>query len=254
MKVLIVEDEKAAIRRLISLLKELESLVEVAGITDSIKSTVNWLRDHDQPDLAFFDIQLADGISFEIFDQVEVECPVIFTTAYDQYALRAFKVNSIDYLLKPIDQEKLERAIRKYLKWTGAAKSKVIDPKTLSDIREMIRTGGYKERFVVKYGEHLRSIPTIEISHIKSESKATFLITRGNKKFLTDHSLDQLENMIDPGQFFRINRRYIIRIDSIQDIISYSNSRLRLKLKTADDPDMIVAREKVGDFKSWLER
>lgn len=254
MKVLIVEDEKAAVRRLIGLLKGLESIVEVTGITDSIKSTVNWLRDNDRPDLAFFDIQLADGISFEIFNRVDVECPVIFTTAYDQYALRAFEVNSIDYLLKPIDQEKLERAIRKYLKWTGAGKSKVIDPQTFSDIREMIRTGGYKERFVVKYGEHLRSIPAVEISHIKSESKATFLITRGNRKFLTDHSLDQLENMIDPGQFFRINRRYIIRIDSIQDIISYSNSRLRLKLKTADDPDMIVAREKVGEFKSWLER
>jgi len=254
MKVLIVEDEKAAVRRLRNLLEEVEPLIEVAGITDTIKSTVSWIRDHDPPSLAFFDIQLADGISFDVFDHVELECPVIFTTAYDQYALRAFEVNSIDYLLKPIDKEKLDRALRKFLKLTHAEKSTVIDPNTLLEVREMIRTGGYKERFVVKYGDHLRSIPIHEISYFKSESKATFLVTHDGKKFLTDHSLDQVDRMTDPLQFFRINRKYIIRIDSIQDIISYSNSRLRLKLKSVDDPDMIVAREKVGEFKNWLER
>jgi DNA-binding LytR/AlgR family response regulator len=254
MKVLIVEDEKAAVRRLKNLLEEMVPLLEVAGITDTIKTTVSWLRHHNVPDLAFFDIQLADGISFEVFDQIDPGCPVIFTTAYDQYALRAFEVNSIDYLLKPIDREKLDRAIRKYRKLTGTRKSGTIDPDTLKEVREMIRKSGYKERFVVKYGEHLRSIPTGEISFFKSELKASFLITQENRKFLVDHSLDQLENMIDPARFFRINRKYIIQFDSIQDIIAYSNSRLRLILKTVDDPDMIVSREKVGEFRSWLER
>jgi two-component system LytT family response regulator len=254
MKVLIVEDEKAAVRRLQSLLAELEPGIEPAGITDTVQSTVSWLRNNDPPDLAFFDIQLADGISFEVFEQVDLECPVIFTTAYDQYALRAFEVNSIDYLLKPIDKEKLQRAIRKYLKLTKPGRSTVIDPKTLQEVREMIRTGGYKERFVVKYGLHLRSIPIQEVSYFKSESKATFLVTRENKRFLTDHTLDQVETMIDPLHFFRINRKYMVGIDSILDIYSYSNSRLRLKLLTGEDSDMIVAREKVGDFKRWLER
>lgn len=254
MKVLIVEDEKSAVRRLTTLLEEVEPSIEVAGITDTIISTVNWLRQHEPPNLAFFDIQLADGISFEVFDQVDLDCPVIFTTAYDQYALRAFEVNSIDYLLKPIDKEKLDKAIRKYHKIIMPERFNAIDRNTLQEVREMIRTGGYKERFVVKYGDHLRSIPTMEISYFKSESKATFLITGEKGKYLIDHSLDRVEGMIDPAKFFRINRKYLIQLDSIQDIISYSNSRLRLKLISIDDPDMIVAREKVGEFRGWLER
>ena len=254
MRVLIVEDEKAAVRRLNNLLDQVGENIEVVGVTDTIKNTKEWFYNNRMPDLAFFDIQLADGISFEVFDQVSVKCPIIFTTAYDQYALKAFEVNSIDYLLKPIKKEELTRAIRKYKTLTDPKSENPVDLEIIKEVREMIRRGGYKERFVVKYGEHLKSIQVQEISFFISELKATFIITHERKKFLIDPSLDQVESMIDPLYFFRINRKYLIPFHSIQDIISYSNSRLRLRLKTTDEPDMIVARERVADFKKWLDR
>jgi two-component system, LytTR family, response regulator len=253
MKVLIVEDEKAAVRRLKILLGEMNETIEVAGICDTVKKSVEWLRENN-PDLAFLDIQLADSVSFEIFNQVEVSFPVIFTTAYDQYALRAFEVNSIDYLLKPIRKEQLERALKKYRQLTGHAGKNVVDRQTLTEVREMIRTGGFKERFVVRYGDHLKSIPADTIHYFISESKATFIVTFENKRYLTDHSLEEVERMVDPVCFFRINRKYIIRFEAIRDIIAWSNSRLRLHLTITDDPGMIVAREKVGIFKEWLEK
>ena len=253
MKVLIVEDEKAAVRRLKDLLAEADPAIEVAGICDTVKKTMEWFRDNSA-DLAFFDIQLADAISFEVFNQVDVGCPVIFTTAYDQYALKAFEVNSIDYLLKPIRKEQLERALKKFRQLTGVTGKNLLDRDMLNEVREMIRTGGYKERFVVKYGDHLRSIPVESIAYFLSEAKATFIVTAENRKYLTEHSLDQVERMVDPSFFFRINRKYIIRFETISDIVAWSSSRLRLRLAVTDDPGMVVAREKVGDFKEWLER
>jgi DNA-binding LytR/AlgR family response regulator len=254
MRVLIVEDEKAAVRRLKRLLEELNKSIEVIGITDTIKETADWFVRNEMPDLAFFDIQLADGISFEVFNRVEIDCPIIFTTAYDQYALKAFEVNSIDFLLKPIDKEKLLKAIRKFEKLTGKEDKNPIDRNLLSEVQNMIRGRSYKERFVVKYGERLKSIPVQDIGYFKSEMKATYIITYDNQKYLIDPSLELVESMIDPIRFFRINRKYIIPFHSIQDMVSYSSSRLRVRLKSIDDPDMIVAREKVAQFKKWLDR
>ncbi len=254
MKVLIVEDEKAAVRRLTGLLKELDADIGIAGITDTVKNTIRWFEEHDCPDIAFFDIQLADGNSFEVFEKTEVRCPVIFTTAYDQYALKAFEVNSIDYLLKPIDREKLARALAKYRRLTPDNNRFLIDPDILQNTLERIQGQHYKERYVVRYGDHIHSIPVEEICFFRSEAKAVFITLKDAKRYLVDYTLDQVVTMVDPNLFFRINRAYIIRIDAIRDIVSYSNSRLRLVLHVVDDPDMIVARERVTDFKAWLDR
>ncbi len=254
MKVLIVEDEKAAIRRLKTLFAEISAEIEVVGVTDTVKNTVKWFQENNHPDLAFFDIRLADGISFEVFDRVEVLCPVVFTTAYDQYALKAFEVNSIDYLLKPIDKEKLQKTFLKYRRLAGHTSSVAIDPLIVKNVLKMIGDEKYKERFVVKYGDHLKTIPVDSIDFFKSEAKATYLFNRDNRKYLIDYSLDQVENLIEPSLFFRINRKYIIYIHAIKDIFTYSTSRLRLKLHTVDDPDMIVAREKVQHFRKWLDK
>jgi DNA-binding LytR/AlgR family response regulator len=200
------------------------------------------------------DIQLADGISFSIFDQVEVNVPVIFTTAYDEYALKAFKVNSIDYLLKPIDEEGLRAAVKKYDSITSSrsmAPDKMMESINLA--MQML-SKKYKERFVIKVGEHLKSVEVGEILFFFSLEKTTFAQTMDGRKHILDFTLDQLEELLDPKKYFRINRKYIISVDSIQDMISYTNSRLKLVLKDSDDPDVIVARERVQEFKEWLDR
>jgi DNA-binding LytR/AlgR family response regulator len=199
------------------------------------------------------DIQLADGLSFEIFDKVEVLTPVIFTTAFDEYALKAFKVNSIDYILKPFDKDELHKALKKYdqLRAVNANPSGMIE--SIGYAMQML-TKKYKQRFVLKVGEHLKSVEVSEILFFFSLEKATFCKTKEGRKHILDFTLDQLEGLLDPQRFFRINRKYIIAVDSLQDMVSYTNSRLRLVLKTSDDKDIIVARERVQEFKEWLDR
>ncbi|MEZ5084340.1 MAG: LytTR family DNA-binding domain-containing protein [Bacteroidales bacterium] len=204
------------------------------------------------PDLAFFDIQLADGLSFEIFEKIEVICPIIFTTAFNEYAIKAFKVNSVDYLLKPIDFEELTTAINKF------KKNFVSEPKqdlklAFDNVLNML-TENYKKRFVVKVGEHIKSIAASDILYFFSLEKATFMHTADNHNYVVDYSLDQLEQLLDPKTFFKINRKYLISLTSFDDIISYSNSRLKVELKHSTDLDAIVAREKVQKFKQWLDR
>ncbi len=254
MNILIVEDEKIAIRRLIKFLEELCPDCRVAGQADTIKSTVAWLRSNPSPDLAFFDIQLADGISFEVFKQVEISCPVVFITAYDEYALRAFEVNSIDYILKPVEKDKLERALTKYEKWVGTRGKLWMDDMVVDKVMESLKKKKFKERFIVKFGDHLKSVDTKEISCFYSEGKATFFLTRDRKKFLVDYTLDQVTSLLDPTQYFRINRKFIVSVHSIKDIVSWSNSRLKLTLTDLDHPELIVAREKVQDFRQWLDQ
>ena len=251
MKVLIIEDEVLAAGRLQDMVLELFPDTTVLGRLESISSAVAWFTENGMPDLAFFDIQLADGLSFEIFEKVAVSCPVIFTTAYDEYALRAFKVNSIDYLLKPIDREELRAAIEKY-RSLHAAKPW---PDRSQNIDQVLRllTRQYKSRFIVKVGEHIRSIPAEEIICFYSMAKGTYLQTADDRHYVTDHSLEQVEELVDPGRFFRVSRKFIIAIDAITDIISHSNSRLKVKLTKPAEDDIIVAREKVKDFKAWLE-
>ncbi len=252
MRVLIIEDEKPAADRLEMLIKQYDPDIEIAGRADSVKSSVKWIDSNPKPDLAFLDIQLADGLSFEIFEQTVLDCPVIFTTAFDEYAIRAFKVNSIDYLLKPIDLDELTAAIEKY---------KRILPQPDTEPRQHIfdkvlnlLTDNYKRRFVIKVGEHIRSIPVEDILYFYSQEKATYLHTSGDRNYVIDYSLEQIENLIDPKFFFRINRRYLISLTSFTDIIAYTNSRLKIELLQSDDNDVIVAREKTSDFKKWLDR
>ncbi len=252
MKVIVIEDEKLAAERLVDLILDYDPGIEVLGRFESVRKSVEWFNENDQADLAFFDIQLSDGVSFEIFDKTWVYCPVIFTTAFNEYAVRAFKVNSIDYLLKPIDEDELKRAIDKF-KQTHLAKNDMIQPAILDKFLHLL-TNNYKQRFVIKVGEHIRSVPVENILYFYSMEKATFLNTMDDHNYVIDFSLEQVENMVDPEIFFRINRKYIITMNSILDIITYSNSRLKIELKHSDDQDVIVAREKVKQFKKWLDR
>lgn len=255
MKVLIVEDEQLAAKRLEKLLLDSTHEIVVLAKLDTIKRTIAWLEEEEPPDLIFMDIQLADGLCFDIFDLVQVKCPVIFTTSYDQYAIRAFKVNSIDYLLKPLDPGELYNAINKF-NFLNKNYAEKASPESLAlqEAIKMLRQKSYKERFVVKVGEHIKSIPVDEIHHFVSREKATFALTQGGRSYLLDFTLDQLTEMLDPALFFRINRQYIISIHGFDDIISYSNNRLKIHLKHDKTMDAIVSRERVMDFKKWLDR
>lgn len=252
MKVLIIEDEKLAADHLRSLVLKYNNSIEILGQLDTVKKSVNWFKNNAHPQLAFFDIQLADGLSFEIFEQTEVNCPVIFTTAFNEYAIKAFKVNSVDYLLKPIDFDELKAAIEKF-KRNHENNQTVQYQHLVSNMMEML-TDNYKQRFVIKVGEHIKSIPVTNILYFYSMEKATFMHTADDHNFVIDYSLEQLENLLDPSRFFKINRKYLISLNAIQDIITYSNSRLKIELKHSNEMDAIVAREKVVKFKEWLDR
>ncbi|MCP4459619.1 MAG: response regulator transcription factor [Cytophagales bacterium] len=252
MKVLIIEDEGIAADRLAQLLLELDTSVEVVARLDSVKSSVKWFSENDEPDLAFFDIQLADGKSFEIFERAKVTCPIIFTTAYDQYAIQAFKVNSVDYLLKPIVPEDLKQALNKFKSQTEGHTRSNHTAELIYLLQQ--RSKKYKERFVIKVGDHLKSVLTADVELFYSQDKATYVQTTKGQKFILDFTLDQIAEMIDPQTFFRINRKYIIHLDSLGEIITFSNSRLKLVLKSFQAQDIIVSRERVGEFKSWLDR
>jgi two-component system LytT family response regulator len=255
MKVLIVEDEQIAAKRLEKLLESSSHKIDVLAKLDTIKRTIEWLEDQENPDLIFMDIQLADGLCFDIFDMVQVKCPVVFTTSYDQYAIRAFKVNSIDYLLKPLDPGELYNAINKFdfLKREYSEKSSP-ESLALKEAIQMLKQNSYKERFVVKVGEHIKTVLLSDINYFSSQEKATFAHTSEGRKFILDYTLDQLTEIVDPKLFFRINRKYIISIDGFEDIISYSNNRLKIHLKHDKTMDAIVSRERVQDFKRWLDR
>ncbi len=251
MRVLIIEDEKMAANRLEKLAKIVDSEINVLSKIDTVTGSVEWLSANEGPDLIFMDIQLADGLSFEIFDHIKVDAPVIFTTAYDEYALKAFKVNSIDYLLKPIDNDELKEALFKLKK--VRSHNSINPAEQIAKAMEML-TNRFKQRFLVKTGEHIKSIPILEIAYFFSRDKASYCHTYENKNFLVDYTLDEIESKVDPEQYFRINRKFIISMDSIKDIISYSNSRLKVVFKDEHDEEVIVSRERVSTFKQWLDR
>lgn len=254
MKVLLIEDEPQAAQRLEKLVKAIVSEVVILAKIDTVKNSVEWLKSNPAPDLILMDIQLADGISFSIFDQFEVKSPVIFTTAYDEYALKAFKVNSIDYILKPIDETELRTAIQKFQKLAGSKNSAPDNMLESIGLAMQMLTKKHKERFVVKVGEHLKSVEVIDILFFFSLEKTTFAQTKDGRKHILDFTIEQLDGLINPNRFFRINRKYLVAADSIHDMISYTNSRLKLVLKTSDDSDVIVARERVQEFKDWLDK
>ena len=251
MKVIIIEDEQLASEKLNKMLCEIDPDIQVQAILESVAASANWLSKNPAPDLIFMDIQLDDGISFEIFDTVKINTPIIFTTAYNEYAIKAFKVNSVDYLLKPYTEKDLTAAINKY-KELHAGQNIPLE-KIDHLYQQLIKD--YKTRFFVKIGTHYHSISIDEIACFFIRERGTFIKTKIGKNLDIDYSLDQIQKIVDPMKFFRINRNYVINIDSIADIISYSSSRLKVILKNFEHlDDLLVSREKTGDFKKWLDR
>lgn len=248
-KTVIVEDEKPAARRLQRMLEKMG--VHVITTLHSVEDAAEWFLKNEHPNLIFLDIQLSDGLSFEIFEHTEVNAPIIFTTAYDEYALQAFKLNSIDYLLKPLDDEELAAALEKFKK-NSFASQKQMDFRALKTLLN-IAGSDYKKRFSIQVGQHLKLIDISEIVCFYSENKATYLHTNTNRSYLLDSSLDKLETEVAPQNFFRVNRKFIISIHAISDILTYSNLRLEVKLKDYNSEQIIVSRERVKDFKDWLQ-
>lgn len=251
MKVLIIEDEKPSARRLQRMLKRMN--IEVDTLLHSVEESIDWFKNNTHPDLIFLDIQLSDGLSFEIFEAVSITSAIIFTTAYDEYALKAFKLNSIDYLLKPIDEEELEVAVLKYKSRVPQQQKVTLD---FNDIKQLLVNPierEYKKRFSVKVGQHLKLIQSDEIECVYSENKGTYLYTNQGRNYLIDLTLDELETELEPNMFFRINRKFYVNINAIEDMLSYTNSRIEIKLNTYKDYEIIVARERVKEFKNWLE-
>ena len=249
-RILIIEDEEPATRRLIKLVKEIEPDASVVATLTSVAASKNWIRENENPDLIFSDIQLSDGASFEIFRDVDPGCPIVFVTAYDQYAIEAFKHNSIDYLLKPVKKEELAASFTKFKKLKQPSSS-LLDIEKLAEVYAG-NSVGYKKRFVVRYGEHLRTISVEEIAYFFTEDKVNFLATNEGRRFIIDFNLDNLETILDPSEFFRINRQYIISIHSITEMFSYSKSRVLVKLKPPTKQDTIVSTERSSAFKAWL--
>lgn len=255
MTTIIIEDEKPAARLLQRKLEKINIQAEV--MLHSVEESIDWFSKNEHPDLIFLDIQLSDGLSFEIFEKINIKSAVIFTTAYDEYALKAFKLNSIDYLLKPIDEDDLETAVLKYKDRFGATLSAEKNSMQLDfeQIKKMFSNPFekiFKKRFTVKIGQHLKVIATDEIECFFSENKGTYIHTFDNRNYLLDSTLEVLEQEIDTSEFYRISRKFIIPLKAIKEITVYSNSRLKIILPTYKDDEVIVSREKVSDFKNWI--
>lgn len=251
LKVLLIEDEDPAARRLGKMIMEIVPDAVIPDHIVSVASAISWLEQNPEPDLIFSDIQLSDGLSFDIFKAHDISCPVIFTTAYDQYAIEAFKVNSIDYLLKPIKKEELEAAIKKYRKLATAGTPAINMEKLLQSLQPALQPE-HKKRFVVRYGEHIKTIPIEEVVYFYTEDKITFMCTKDARRYAIDFNLDSLSNMLDPKIFFRINRQYIIGIHSIAEMFGYSKSRVLIKLNPPAKHETIVSTERSAEFKLWL--
>lgn len=250
MKVVIIEDEFLAAEKLQRSLNQVDSGIEVLQVLESVEDSINWFAVNPAPDLIFMDIQLDDGISFEIFDAIKIEAPVIFTTAFDEYAIRAFKVNSVDYLLKPIEQNDLKSAIGKF-------KNIYFEKQDFEEqVSKVIRqiSNKHKSRFFIKVGARFQSVQVAQICSFFVEERNTFLRTIRGKTYDLDYSLEQLQKMVDPNNFFRINRNFLVNINCISEIISYSTNRLKLKLTSKTDNGLIVSRDKVSEFKRWMDK
>jgi DNA-binding LytR/AlgR family response regulator len=250
-RILIIEDEGLAAKRLARLVQKHLPDADIIAFCDSKESAIRYLKNNKHPDLLFLDIQLGDGICFDIFDEVEVDCPVIFTTAYDEFALKAFEINSIDYLLKPISEEKLQRSLEKF--------ERQKKPITSDDIQALLPMLSqpaklYKQRFLVVYGEKLFSITTSDIAYFCSLEKATFIVDFKGMHYALETSLDKLEELVNPELFFRVNRQYLVSSASIEKMILLSKSRIKLHLKPATKEEVLVSSARTHDFKNWLDR
>jgi DNA-binding LytR/AlgR family response regulator len=254
MQVIIVEDERPAAKALEKLLHESDAALTVATVLDSVSSAVSWLRTHPAPDLVFMDIQLGDGLSFEIFEQTHISCPVIFTTAYNEYAIRAFKHNSIDYLLKPVNPSELAHSLEKFHAIHVSCEGQDADVDYQSILKSIkLLNPSYKSRFLVPFRDQFISIPVEEISHFSSANKNTFLVTRDQKKHHVDFTLEHLEEELDPRTFFRVNRQFIISYPSIAAVHSFFNGKLKIFVRSSDE-EIVISRERAAPFKAWLDR
>ena len=250
MKIIIIEDEKPAARLL---QRKVEKLgLQVNTLLHSVEESIHWFNSNIHPDLIFLDIQLSDGLSFEIFQTITINSAVIFTTAYDEYALRAFKLNSIDYLLKPIDEDDLETAVTKFKTRNPGAPNLSLDFEMIKKMLVNPMDRNYKKRFTIKLGQQLKMVNIDEVECFYSENKGTYLHTFDNRDYLLDITLEQLETELDPTDFYRVSRKFIVPMKSIKEIQIYSNSRLKVVLPTYKEDEVIVARERVNDFKEWL--
>jgi two-component system LytT family response regulator len=247
MKILIVEDESSAVQRLRKILAGIGGGVEAVADVPSIVSAVDWFKSNAAPDLALFDVQLADGESFEVFKRVEVTCPVIFTTAYDQHALQAFKVNAIDYLLKPVNADELRAAIERVRKLGLVRDHSALAASHLSE-----QPHAYAKRFLIRYGEHFKVVEPEQIAYFHSLLKNTFLRTREGRDLPMEESLDRLEKQLDPQRFIRLNRQLIVHLHSIKELLAYSKSRVKVVLDPPYGDDAIVSSERSAAFKRWL--
>lgn len=249
--IIIIEDEKLNADRLIRLLKEIRPEIQINAVIESITDTVNWLNNHLQPDAIFMDIRLCDGISFEIFEKTDINCPVIFTTAYDEYAVRAFKYNSIDYLLKPVESGELKAAIEKLESARFPFSLSALNGLTdfLSQKKE------YRTRFLLPYRDGYKTLLVSEIAFLYTENRITYAQPcSGNQSVFLPQTLEELEQQLDPKQFFRANRQYIIHIDSIQHIFNHFNGKLKVELKRFPTTEILISREKASVFKQWLDK
>ena len=253
MRILIIEDENPAANRLNKLLQNCLGDFELLDVLDSVETAVKWFQKSNNPDLIFMDIQLADGLSFEIFEQVDIQIPIIFTTAYDEYTLKAFKVNSIDYLLKPIDEGELLKSIQKLDQFKEQFNNNSLNINHLLESLH-IQKKDYKSRFLVKMGDRLISVPADQIAYFYAEQKVVILVTKEQKKYTVDYSLDELENILNPDNFFRLNRQYIARIHAIKSIHNYFKSKIKVFLEPDHPHEIIISRERSPYFKKWLDQ
>ena len=247
MKIVIIEDEYFSAEKLSHQLGKIDSSFEVVAILPSVERCLEWFRNNPEPDLIFSDIQLEDKESFELFRQLPIEAPIIYTTAFSHYALQAFKQNSVDYLLKPIDLDELRAALKKYenLEYRILKKGLRFQPERLKE--------EFKERFLVKKGNGLVVIKTNEVAYFKSDQKLTFLVTFDNQKYVIEPTMDQLTDQVNPKKFNRISRSRLISLESIRKIHNHFNGRLKLELHPPEEEEVFVSRERVQAFKEWLD-
>jgi len=250
MKFLIVEDEHLAVERLKRMLQNTDLAYEIVGEIDSVCSARKWLGQYEC-DLIFLDIHLSDGLAFDIFEDLQINIPIIFTTAYDHYAIKAFQLNSIDYLLKPYNQQELDQALTKHRQFFKEPTN--IDFKSIADLIKNPKNA-YQSRFIVSYGQKLKSIATEDVTYFYAAEKMVFLCNKEGKNFVIDQTLDKLENQLDPHLFFRINRKFLISISAIQEMHSYPKGRVKIELNPPCQYESIVSLEKASDFKKWLNQ
>jgi two-component system LytT family response regulator len=255
---MIIEDEELTARKLVRMLRDIEPGCCILTTLSSIEESVAWLKEHTAPDVIFMDIELADGQSFEIFNQVKVSCPVIFTTAYDEFAIKAFKVNSIDYLLKPVKEEDLRRALAKIEELKNVLQAKPDNLQTsLAQFLQQLSppasvSSTLRDRFMIKQGQRLFSVGIEEVAYFFSRNKISFIKTFDKRELMLDYTLDQLDKMVDHRRFFRLNRQVIAELRAIEKVNLYFNNKLKINLQPPMDEDVIVSREKAADFKVWL--